>query len=244
MVVVICERLRMNPPSFVPVAVVGASIAHAWDADIGLSLMRPLPDEHVRLASAFRPLSERSAFAALLATAEWVVWRLKGHADLQDALMRLEAAYAALVDARYGKLTIPRGEYPDPAEIHGPLDAMVHLMAEGFEAYAAGAAEVKQSAFCMALVARHVLPDAKVFEKWLSATLRTLAKNFPDDAHPIETQPAMARATFDGGVGSGTAAAAALDAFLQSLDPSVNKYLEKRAHLKKLGLPFEPYRFE
>lgn len=234
----------MIPPLFVPGPVVGAPLSYVWDPDIGLALMRPMPDEHVRLASAFRPLCERAAFAVLLATAEWILWRLHGHADLRDALQRMEAGYAALVDSRYARLPIPRGEYPDPAEIHGPLDAMAHLMAEGFEAYFAGAAEVKQSAFCMALVARHVCPDPKLFERWLSTTLRTLAKHFPDEERPLQLQAVMARATFHDDVRPGTAAASALNAFLQSLDVSTNPYLRKEPQLKKLGFSGDPFRFD
>jgi hypothetical protein len=212
----------MNRAPFVPADIAAAPPAYAWDYDISRAILYPLETEHVRLAEAFGRVDQRAAMALAAGIAEWVVRRLQGHGDVRDALWRVEAAYAAAVDPARAALEAWPEDYPEePQPVYGPLEVAGMLLTNAWQALAADDTAVNTSAFQMALLAVHVLPDPGLFEGWLSDALRRLAAAHPWSQEPPSRQAPVPPTALSDGQG----AQDGMSAFLAQLDPSANPYL-------------------
>lgn len=229
----------MDTPPYIEAAIAPATaISYTWNLDVSRAIKHPLDTEHPRLAQAFGLTRLRPAFGMLLATAEWVVWRFRGIVPLDDAVHRLEAGYAAVIDPRYAVLPQPSEPFPDQLQdAHGPLKLARMLVASGYEYFAAQDTAVYACAFSTALLARHVVPQRGLFEKWLAQTLRKCSEHFPRDETPPEEQAAVPRSFFDPAHPWDPAEAQSeLRSFLQALSPGENPYLRSPADLRAAGL--------
>jgi hypothetical protein len=86
------------PPDIARAGVIGPPISYEWSTDVPDDILWASDEEYPGLARAMTPLSLRAGMALLAATAQWVSWRYSGLVDIDDALQRVEAGYAAAVD--------------------------------------------------------------------------------------------------------------------------------------------------
>lgn len=171
----------------------------------------------------------------MLAVAEWVAWRYEGMVPLDDPLLRIAAGYAALADARYAASLEPDNDFPDDMQdAHGPLMLLRLPLSDAWPAFVDGDVAVYQYALSMALLARHVLPDARPFERWLSATLARCAQVAPRDT---ANRPLPTRAFFDAPAVRDEATAA----YLHALRPGRNRYPQPADALSEQGWKETPY---
>jgi hypothetical protein len=156
----------------------------------------------------------------------------------------LEAAWAQIVDWRYGALTweerVNRGEWIGP--VKGPIGtAMLRVM------YAIQ--QVRENAFpelraaWITKLASYIMPDQAPNYRWREEALRRLALWYPRD--PTETLgDVVPRQALDPDSGFNPEhAEALLNDFLASLNYEANPFLNSPAKMLELGFKGTPYRF-
>lgn len=185
----------LTRPAFVPDGIAAAPVDFRWSESTALGILDPPPTRLARLASRYAPLHPLAAFAMLLGAFEWVLWRFEGHGETTEFREMAQAGYLALSDPRRVRLdAYEEPEDSDASPVQGPLVTGACLLAEGFDLLAAGDERVKQSAFCMALLARHVVPDDDALQAWLADRLKAFAARYPasqDGAAPVLARAAL-----------------------------------------------------
>ena len=223
-------------PEYVKSAgIVGAPIKYKWNNDRGMDLDDVQND---RLYDAVDASSFRAKMALAAVLTEWIAWRFDGHTDVTDALMRVEAAWAAVVDASYSKdLEIELVADDDSEPVKAPLESALNHLSDAHDQYVNGSIYLAEPVMKLGMLARHVAPDKKRFDHWLSATLARTAKVFPrgapydedSETYDASAEPPVPRAFFEGDFQYTPAAAkAAITRFLQHAKPAQNPYLAKR----------------
>lgn len=240
-------------PSYVEEAGITESpLKYKWSADIGLKFYAS-KDANPRLLTAIEAVGFRAAMSLGIAITEWGIWRLEGHADLKDALARVEAAWACSIDATYAKdlkFTLSDGVHEGGDSIRGPLEICLAVLGELCARYSKNSIYIVGSVIRQAQLVRYILPDKAAFDEWLSSSLRTAAKTFPRTAtydrkkgiFDPSAEPPVPREFFEPGfVYSDDVSRAALRAFLKTLDPKKNPYLRTAKEVTATGFKGTPY---
>ena len=238
-----------SPPTIVEASgVVGAPIKFKWNGDIAMDLYDGV--DNVRLFNAINASNVRARMAVACIVAEWIIWRLKGHVGIDDALARVEAAWAGVIHPAYAKDLDYSMSDDDTQPAEGALDLTLGILGEAWEEYAGDAIWVATHAMKLTYVARHVLPARKPFDEWLTEALRRLAESFPrraeddEDAEQYDhgTEQPVPRDFFEPSFrATPSAVERAIAEFLQGLRPKNNPYLRPPAELKAEGFKGKPY---
>jgi hypothetical protein len=227
----------MNTSEYLIAAKVGqAPVDYKWDARLRNRILAADADTKPTLAKAIGAISARAAFAFTVAASEWVVARLSTKTDVADAQLRVQAGWAATLDAGYARLPPPKRPDDDADFVVAdpPYMAML-LLSEGHKDYLGSKASgVYQSALQLAMLAEHVAGRNAAFKRWISSVLKTAHSHYPKSTKPIDNQPPVVREIFE-------ADAAPLKEeisranLLATLDPKRNPYLVATA-LKAAGV--------
>lgn len=215
---------------------------YAWDNLISDTIWATNDDDNPRLASAIQMISTKAAFALEIAASEWVVARVTGHVDTADALLRIEAAYAAGLDIRFTVLTPPAPRSPTQIFAYaGPLRLAMKLLAESFTQMKA-AKPIGSFTQAMITLVDHIAGRHPAFQPWVTESLRLCHAQFPRVNLPLDQQEPVPveffSPTFAYSPGSGRAS---LDQFVQSLSPTSNPYLQSAANMLAAGYQGRPY---
>jgi hypothetical protein len=245
----------LNHPAHVPADLAQAALTFPWSNEIAMHLdnFDAVPP---RLGSALAKVSYKGRMALALGCLEWVVWRLSGTIDVQDALFRLEAAWASQVSGSYVRslgLDIVRDDLTVQGDPAGPLQEvlirleMLHLL------YTKGKPQMAVKAGLCALLASHVLPLDCGFEAWLEKALLAMAETDPCSpafearakSFDYSGEAAVPRAWLDRLSVPRDAATAAHDwhAFFSAVDPARNPYLVPADEMRANGYIGQPYAY-
>jgi hypothetical protein len=243
--------MPLKPPSYIVNAgIMGAPIKYKWDNDLAMQFLEP---ENVRLYDAIDKSNFRAKMALGAVLTEWIVWRFQGHVDLADALHRIEAAWASVIDPAYTKdlrFNLTRSIHEKAAFVEGPLELALLALGETYAHYTTGSIYLANPVMKQALLARHVIPTKKAFADWLTDTLRRTAEVFPrngDYDEDTETYDAsheqpVPREFFEPAFEYTEAVAKeALREFLRTLNPSETPYLRSPEETKAQGFKGTPY---
>jgi hypothetical protein len=222
-----------EPPAYVKAAgVIGAPAKYKWDSDLAMDLDDV---ENDRLYDAINATSFRAKMAIAAAVAEWIAWRLHGHVDITDALQRVEAAWASVIDPKYAKNLEFQGSADDDTErAKAPLEAALSHLGDAYEEYSQGSIYLAEPVMKLAMLARHLAPDKKGFDAWLSETLRRTAKIFPrgpeydedSETYDASSETPVPRDFFEPGFKYSDAAnQKAIRQFLENAQAKKNPYL-------------------
>lgn len=229
-------------------------LQYDWTRIIANSFQANPGEKYRKLFDAIERLGLKVSFALAIACNEWVAARLRKHVDISDALLRIEAAWAATLDWRYARLPMPLspgkqagappGSPPNPTA--EPVWVALLQLTDGHDAYVTQFRQprgnaVRSTALRAALVAQHVCGAGSGYQDWLSASLRLADARAPRSSQPIDQEAAVARESFEPGFSWDAAAVAASQTRLRaSLDPARNPYLRPRDELLADGLT-DPY---
>ena len=245
--------MALKAPSYIVGAgtIIGAPIKYRWNNDVALELYAA-KDQNIKLYRAIDEANFKAKMSFGAAITEWVIWRLTGYVDLTDAFHRIEAAWASAIDPLYVKtlyFKLSRGIH-DTEPAKGPLEIGLALLGEINGRYTSGSIYLAAPVVNQAMLARHVMPQKKVFEDWLSDTIRRLASIFPrgvkydrktgtyNASHekPVPRESFEPQFTY-----TDVAAEKAVSDFLKGLDFKQNPYLRSPEEMKALGFSGTPY---
>ena len=195
------------------------------------------------MAGAIKLINARAAYALAMACSEWVVARVEREVDTLDALLRIEAGWAALADWRYADLPSPMPIPPgDPKEYARPLRLAMRLMSRAHELCRQTSPEVNSKALGLAMLADHVVGRHPAFEPWLWTSLRRCHKHCREIGTPMADQPLVAREFFDPDfVWRDGAADESLARYVRTLELCENPYLRTPAQMRADGFQGPPY---
>ena len=216
-------------------------VDYEWDDDIFAAFWECNDEDNPRLAEALELISIRAAFALGVACSEWVVARVEGHTDITDALLRIEAAWAATIDQRYAKLP-PPSEPSVPSQYASPLHLAMKLLSYAHERFTSEAEEVSASAQGLVMMVDHIAGRHQVFEPWLSESLRRCNECFPASEVPVEQEQPVPKELFEPDFDCReNLVQEALRRFIQTLDPARNPYLCSAEEMLTAGFEGSPY---
>ena len=210
-------------PAYIPVETIASlPIEHAWD-DYDPYVPIGQPDELVmeRLST----VSLKSVLAFALASAEWILYRLKNHSESDLPWQYVDAQWASLVTWKLSYLWDP-GHKDKEGPIRGPIDIASREITNCHRALKLAEGEV-HAAF-IARLAEFVLPDPKVFLSWQDLALERLARFYPRDEYPFG--PSTPREALDPGVEMTVESGIVLaEEYVRTLDFSSNEFLNVKA---------------
>jgi hypothetical protein len=194
------------------------------------------------LASRIRFLSYRAALALAAANAEWIAWRYEGRADNTTLLQFIEAVWAGVVDPAYVNLWTT---FSKPGANHPASSALTRagrLLYSVFWGARHLSSGCTREASYVAVLARHVLADKEVFERWLLAVISRIAPLYPGIGVPDRLGVPVPREAFDPDFAfKPELATDLLRGFLAQLDPIRNPFLRKPAEMIQAGFTGKPY---
>jgi hypothetical protein len=218
-------------------------VDYTWDNMIGNTLWSTNDESSPRLAAAINPINARAAFALGVACCEWVLARVNGHTDTTDAVLRIEAGWAAVADVRYAQLPAPPSSPPSaPREYAGPLRLAMRLLKHAHELQMAGSVDVNSRTQALAMLVDHIVGRHPAFEPWLAESLRRCDEHYHDTGVPVAEQPPVPKPLFEPDfVWRDGAAEESLARLVQTLDPARNPYLRSADEMVAAGFPGQPY---
>jgi len=181
--------------------------------------------EDARLYKRISPMSKRAVIALAAGCAEWIGWRLAG--DTLDAqyLQYLEAAWAGIADWKY---IDPHKDYDlgeDMGQVRGPLNASLHNLREVVRFTYEGEWGRTETVY-LYYIARHVLPDRKVFTAWFDTVVERLNTHFPKPQGDALGEPVPHQALDTSTEFQPEQAGQQISEFLSGLSPSQNPFLK------------------
>jgi len=243
-------------PDYVKQAgVIGVPPAYAWNNDVALKLYAA-KDQNARLYRAVDASSFKAKMSTLAIVTEWIICRFEGLADLTDAKLRVEAAWAAAIHPAYAKsLGFKMTKDPNfhnAAPVEGPVEIALAVLGRGHDRYTAGSIYLAEMVVKQAVLARYLMPGPKAFDAWLSDALKRAAALFPRTTeydtstgiYDATAEKPVPREFFDTAFQwSEAAAAKAIRDFLATLHPQSNPYLRSPDEMTAAGFPGKPYSF-
>ena len=142
-------------------------------------------------------MSYRAALALAAANAEWIAWRYEGRADNTTLLQFIEAVWAGVVDPAYVNLWTT---FSKPGANHPASSALTRagrLLYSVFWGARHLSSGCTREASYVAVLARHVLADKEVFERWLLAVISRIAPLYPGIGVPDRLGVPVPREAFD-----------------------------------------------
>ena len=232
----------MNIADYLVQAKVGqAPVDYKWDARLRNRILAADADTKPTLAKAIGAVSVRAAFAFAVAASEWVVGRLSTKTDLSDALLRVQAGWAATLDARYAILPLP--EDPDDDDdplVADPLYLAMMLLSQAHKYYLSSNIDrVYMGALKLGMLAEHVAGRNPAFKKWISTVLKSAHKLYPKSTKPVDKQSPIVREVFEADAAPPKEETSHAN-LLVTLDPSRNRYLVPAVDLQAAGIA-KPY---
>ncbi len=218
-----------------PSGVAQMALDFQWDVRTGDRFMSVRAEDKPKLADAIGAINDRALFGLTIACTEWTVARVSERADaakVQDALWRIDAAWAGLIDARYAELPEPDDSEEETAEslaVNGPIWAATIMMGDAFvDGLKPGhPVVIFQVALGLCQLAEYVCGRSPAFKSWLPETLRRLQQTHPADSKPVSEQKPATLADFR---------PAGAPSIFEGLEPGQNPYLRSAAELRQAGV--------
>jgi hypothetical protein len=209
------------------------------DADL---IWAATDEDDPRLAQALSKIQVTPLYALGVACCEWVAARFESHADVADLRLRIEAAWAGVVDWRYARITDVTPLSEDvPRQTVRPVWFCAHLMSRAFVDFASDESLTNTHAF--ARLCNHVLGRHPAFEPWLTSTMRRLEARFPATGGETGGRP-VPRSFFDPAfVWDDARVEDELKHYIGSLEVPLNPYLREPHLMLDKGFVGTPYRY-
>jgi hypothetical protein len=228
-----------------------APLSFQWSGDIALK-MYAQSDLNSNIYRAADASSFKAKMALSVCICEWTLYRLEGTLDLEDSWSRVEAAWALILDSLYSndlEFDLAKDKYK--LDSRACLGISLAHLAEAAGRYQDGDIWLAEAVTKQAVLARHICPNPKAFDAWLSDTFKATAAAFPrgveydkeSEYYDASAETPVPRAFFDPLADPATDHPAALNAFLQSLDPSTNPYLATPEEMLAAGFTGTPYQY-
>ena len=173
----------------------------------------------------------------------------------QEFTPRIKSLWAGAIDPLYLKTYEFGFKYPDENGCSSPYSSNWYILFNITNCYIEGSGCIHQYLVGLSMLARHLMPNKKIFDSWFTEVMRKTTETFPylNDFEIIdgcevkydcsEIAPIPREFFFDPKFKySEEAAKPVLNAFLQSLDYNNNPWLCAPEEMLAKGFKGEPYK--
>lgn len=156
-------------------------ITYKWNNKKMQIFLDPL-EENKELENKLIQINHKASVGLTAALLEWVYWRFRKYSTAaNDVEKRIEALWCSIENLEY---TTPLDfdtdlDIPAKGSIDGPMWAALMTVKLIDVRYRKGSYFLQNEIVGLVLLARHLSPKRKVFDKWLDKTLNELIHTYP-----------------------------------------------------------------
>jgi hypothetical protein len=231
--------MTLTVPQYVKIpGIQDPTIRFTWDDWNVEAVDLPLDDS---LQKRLQIISHRAVAALTIGIAEWIVYRFARLSSDPVPDLRLEAAWAQVVDVSYSNLEdIRLEEWRGP--VRGPLGIALRRVIFALDQAGKGLDPVWRAGRASKL-AEHVLPDPEPYRKWREMVIQRLEKLYPLDLSET-LGDVVPREAMDPTVSFDlTQTEGLINRFLVGLDCVSNPFLNTPEAMLENGFEGHPYTF-
>lgn len=235
------KNLQNTPTVIVESKSIGHPIDFKWNKKKIDNFLDPL-EGNDELDNTLLQINHKAAIGLTAALLEWIYWRFTGYTKMNNEVQkRIEALWCSIECRESSKPLLFDVDFDISASGHvnGPLwialmnTRMIDVM------YKKGSYLLQSELIGLVLLARHITPAKKVFDKWFNRKMATLKEEYPcqypentvintDEAvYDSSNEPAICRDFFFNPEFENTKEASekALAAFVENIDYKANPFL-------------------
>lgn len=190
------KNLKNVPEIIVKSKCIGHPINFKWTKKKIDAILDPL-EGNEELEIALTQINHKAAIGLTAALLEWVNWRFTGYTKAaNDIDRRIEALWTSIVNPEYSSPLDFDTDLNIPAtnSVNGPIWVALMNVKMVDVRYRKGSYYLQNELVGLVLLARHISPKKKVFDKWFSSRIIELARLFPcqySDENLDETDEAI-----------------------------------------------------
>lgn len=176
------ENLKNTPEIILKAKSVGHVLNYKWTKKTIENLIDPL-EKNDDLENLLNNIGHKAAMGLTAALLEWVYWRFKGFGTSNKEIeQRIEAIWSSIEDTKNTKPLVfdENLDFPAFGFVNGPIwVALMNVrMIDSF--YKQGSNFLQSELVGLVLLARHVTPKKKFFDKWFDHVMEDLIEIFPN----------------------------------------------------------------
>ena len=160
---------------------IGHSIDFTWTRKKIDKFLDPL-EQNQELENALTHINHKGSIGLTAALLEWIYWRFTGFTQTtNDTQKRIEALWCSINNREQTNPLLFDTELEIPAA--GPVDGALWIALMNVTMidvrYRKGSYFLQNELLGLALLARHITPKKKTFDKWLNSTISNLVSIYP-----------------------------------------------------------------
>ncbi|MEG2102348.1 hypothetical protein [Flavobacterium sp. FlaQc-28] len=160
---------------------IGHSIDFTWTRKKIDKFLDPL-EQNQELENALTHINHKGSIGLTAALLEWIYWRFTGFTQTtNDTQKRIEALWCCINNREQTNPLLFDTELEIPAA--GPVDGALWIALMNVTMidvrYRKGSYFLQNELLGLALLARHITPKKKTFDKWLNSTISNLVSIYP-----------------------------------------------------------------
>ncbi|MEN2401567.1 hypothetical protein GKZ90_0017375 [Flavobacterium sp. MC2016-06] len=237
------KNLKKAPDVISESKSIGHIIDYKWTPKLMEKLIDPI-EENEYLEKILNQIGHKASMALAAATLEWVFWRYKAlSTKSEDIRQRIEAIWSSIENPENTDALIFDAELDHPANgyINGPIWVSLMNIRIIDILYKKGSNFLQSELIGLVLLARHVTPKKKSFDKWFEDSVSKLTELFPnqnplmtydieDSIYDFSSEPVICRQFFfdPSFEYSEDASKKALLDFISNIDYEKNQYCLKK----------------
>lgn len=182
------KNLKRTPEIIVEANSLGNKIDFKWTTKKMRKLVDPTEDNE-ELDKILNKISHKASIALSAALLEWIYWRFKGYTVASDDIKhRIEALWYSIENPKNTNPLAFDTELDVPATgfINGPIWVALMNVRMIDVLYKKGSPLLQSELVGLVLVARHITPKRKIFNKWFENIIYKLQEQFPNQSTEID----------------------------------------------------------
>ena len=230
----------MNFPTYITEnEVQNQAVKYKWDSWKAHELIGPPNDD---IISCLQTLSSRARYALMIGSAEWVIYRFAQLFEEKLPYYVVEAAWAQVIDFRYG--FIEEFESEDwQGPVKGPLLRLM-IWIQDCADYLDKNVDFSASVEEMYRLGYYVVENKDAYKTWFISSIERLHSYFPIKDNDVLGDPVPRVALDPNFVFNSEDIEPLINQYLRKLDPEKNWILNSAEDMKNEGFELTPYAFD
>lgn len=175
------RNLQNTPPIIVQAKSIGHPIDFKWNKKKIDQFLDPL-EGNDELEHELMQINHKASMGLTAALLEWIYWRYTGYTKMNnDTHKRIEALWCSIGNIENTKPLVFDADFDISAlgYVNGPLWIALMNVTMVDTMYRRGSHAIQSELIGLVLLARHITPRKRVFDKWFNRTIAVLKRDYP-----------------------------------------------------------------
>jgi hypothetical protein len=174
------KNLQNTPSLIADSKSIGHPINFKWNKKKINQFLDPL-EGNEELEKALLQINHKGSIGLTAALLEWIYWRFKGYTKTNDIEKRIEALWCSIDNVENTKPLVFDADFDMSATgpLNGPLWIALMNVRMIDVMYRKGSYLLQSELIGLILLARHITPKRRVFDKWFNETIVELKMQYP-----------------------------------------------------------------